>query len=85
MPNSIVDVIQAIIVLTVVIVNEAVTRQMNLRTTQRTAAVLGRTERDADPGGSDRVTTTTDLAPPPIEPVAGGASTDATPALQPRR
>lgn len=39
-PNSILDVIQAIIVLTVVIVNEAVTRKMNQRTANRTAAVL---------------------------------------------
>jgi simple sugar transport system permease protein len=39
-PNSIVDIIQAIIVLTVVIVNEAVTRRLSLRTTQRTAAAL---------------------------------------------
>lgn len=39
-PNSIISVIQAIIVLTVVIVNEGVTRQMNQRTTSRTARVL---------------------------------------------
>jgi general nucleoside transport system permease protein len=39
-PNSIIRVIQAIIVLTVVIVNEAVTRQMNKRTASRTAAQM---------------------------------------------
>jgi ABC-type uncharacterized transport system permease subunit len=39
-PNSIIDVIQAIIVLTVVIVNEAVSRWMDKRTASRTAAVL---------------------------------------------
>ena len=39
-PNSIIDVIQAVIVLTVVIVNEAVTRAMNKRTANRTAAAL---------------------------------------------
>jgi simple sugar transport system permease protein len=39
-PNSIVKVMQAIIVLTVVIVNEATTRQMNRRTANRTAQQL---------------------------------------------
>jgi simple sugar transport system permease protein len=39
-PNSIIEVIQAIIVLTVVIVNEAVTRSMNRRTATRTARQL---------------------------------------------
>ncbi|MEX0846158.1 MAG: ABC transporter permease [Ilumatobacteraceae bacterium] len=39
-PNSILDVIQAIIVLTVVIVNEAVTRSMNKRTANQTAREL---------------------------------------------
>ena len=39
-PSSIVDVIKAIIVLTVVIVNEAVTRWMNRRTAARTSMAL---------------------------------------------
>jgi ABC-type uncharacterized transport system permease subunit len=39
-PNSIIEVIQAIIVLTVVLVNEAVTRSMNRRTATRTARQL---------------------------------------------
>jgi len=39
-PNSIIDVMQAIIVLTVVIVNEAVTRKMNRRTATQTAKQL---------------------------------------------
>jgi len=39
-PNSIVKVMQAIIVLTVVIVNEATTRRMNRRTVNRTAQQL---------------------------------------------
>ncbi|CAB4868025.1 unannotated protein [freshwater metagenome] len=39
-PNSIIDVIKAIIVLTVVIVNEAVTRSMNRRTASRTSSAL---------------------------------------------
>jgi simple sugar transport system permease protein len=39
-PNSIVKVMQAIIVLTVVIVNEATTRRMNRRTVNRTAKQL---------------------------------------------
>lgn len=39
-PNSIVKVMQAIIVLTVVIVNESTTRQMNRRTANRTAKQL---------------------------------------------
>lgn len=39
-PNSIILVIQAIIVLTVVIVNEAVSRWMDRRTAQKTAAAL---------------------------------------------
>jgi simple sugar transport system permease protein len=39
-PSSIIDVIKAIIVLTVVIVNEAVTRAMNRRTAARTSSAL---------------------------------------------
>jgi simple sugar transport system permease protein len=39
-PSSIIDVIKAIIVLTVVIVNEAVTRSMNRRTAARTSSAL---------------------------------------------
>jgi general nucleoside transport system permease protein len=39
-PNSILDVMQATIVITVVIVNEAVTRAQNRRTTERTARQL---------------------------------------------
>ena len=51
-PNSIIDVIQAIIVLTVVIVNEAVTRRMNLRTTQRTASAIGEPSGTPVPAGA---------------------------------
>ena len=50
-PNSIIDVIQAIIVLTVVIVNESVTRQMNRRTANRTAAAI-QTNASAIPSGA---------------------------------
>ena len=39
-PNSIIDIIQAITVLSVVIVNEAVTRKLANRTAQRAAAAL---------------------------------------------
>ncbi len=39
-PSSIIDVIKAIIVITVVIVNEAVTRSMNRRTAARTSSAL---------------------------------------------
>ena len=51
-PNSIISVIQAIIVLTVVIVNEAVTRKMNQRTASRTAKVLDTTAGGAIPAGA---------------------------------
>ena len=50
-PNSIIDVIQAILVLTVVIVNEAVTRYMNKRTANRTAAAV-QTNASAIPAGA---------------------------------
>lgn len=50
-PNSIISVIQAIIVLTVVIVNEAITRKMNQRTATRTARVL-ETNASAIPAGA---------------------------------
>jgi simple sugar transport system permease protein len=43
-PNSIVKVIQAVVVITVVIVNEATSRYMNRRTAEQTAAAL-RTEK----------------------------------------
>jgi ABC-type uncharacterized transport system permease subunit len=39
-PNSIVKVIQAVVVITVVIVNEATSRYMNRRTAEQTAAAL---------------------------------------------
>jgi simple sugar transport system permease protein len=39
-PNSIVKVIQAVVVLSVVIVNEATSRYMNRRTAEQTAAAL---------------------------------------------
>jgi ABC-type uncharacterized transport system permease subunit len=39
-PNSIVKVIQAVVVLSVVIVNEATSRYMNRRTAEATAAAL---------------------------------------------
>jgi simple sugar transport system permease protein len=51
-PNSIVGVIQAIILITVVIVNEAVTRQMNQRTASRTAKVLDANASSAIPAGA---------------------------------
>jgi ABC-type uncharacterized transport system permease subunit len=51
-PNSIVGVIQAIILITVVIVNEATTRQMNKRTASRTAKVLDSTASGAIPAGA---------------------------------
>ncbi len=51
-PNSIVGVIQAIILFTVVIVNEATTRQMNLRTAKRTALVLDGNASGALPSGA---------------------------------
>ena len=50
-PNSIIDVIQAILVLTVVIVNEAVTRYMNKRTANNTAAAI-QTNASAIPAGA---------------------------------
>jgi general nucleoside transport system permease protein len=51
-PNSIIEVIQAIIVLTVVIVNEAVTRRLDRRTADRTAAVLQVTTGSAPAGAT---------------------------------
>lgn len=51
-PNSIVGVIQAIILITVVIVNEATTRQMNKRTASRTAKVLDSNVSGAIPAGA---------------------------------